>query len=218
MWGLFHLNVPHTQKDDKSRPIFNLRGLNHYIRTTHFKMEGPQRCLLCSPNTQRPPEVSTIYIEGQGVPVHVFPLVSVLHHESLRSSSNQSWPTCRGKGVRSVIYMHMYIDNILLFAGTKERARDHTAMTLDFLEALGFLVNYPKSQLTPSQTIVFLGFQIDSKSVSLSLREEKETHLRQEALRVHGRETVSASELAQLIGKLSAVMQPAPLHYRVYRD
>lgn len=42
MWGLFHLNVPHTQKDDKSRPIFNLRGLNHYIRTTHFKMEGIQ--------------------------------------------------------------------------------------------------------------------------------------------------------------------------------
>lgn len=114
--------------------------------------------------------------------------------------------------------MHMYIDNILLFARTKERARNHTAMTLDLLEALGFLVNYPKSQLTPSQTIVFLGFQIDSKSVSLSLREEKETHLRQEALRVHGRETVSASELAQLIGKLLAVMQPAPLHYRVYRD
>ena len=42
------------------------------------------------------------------------------------------------KGVHSVIY----INDILLMAQTEERVLDHTAMTLNLLEALGFLVNY----------------------------------------------------------------------------
>ena len=119
----------------------------------------------------------------------------------------------RSKGARSVIY----IDDILLMAQTEESARVHTAITLDLLEALGFLVNYPKFQLNPAQSIEFLGFQIDSKSVSLSLPEAKVTHLRQEAQRIQRLGTVSARQLAQLIGKLSAAIQavqPAPLHYR----
>lgn len=117
------------------------------------------------------------------------------------------------KGVRCVIY----IDDILLMPQSEEAPRNQTALTLNLLEALGFLVNYPKSQLQPTQTIEFLGFQVDSKLGCLSLPEAKVVHLRQEAQRIQNLHSVSARQLAQLIGKLSAAIQavqPAPLHYR----
>ena len=38
---------------------------------------------------------------------------------------------------------------------------EHTATTLSLLEALGFLVNYPKSVLEPTQELIFLGFIIE---------------------------------------------------------
>ena len=33
-------NLPCPKKDGGSRPVINLRPLNHYIRYQHFKMEG----------------------------------------------------------------------------------------------------------------------------------------------------------------------------------
>ena len=78
-------------------------------------------------------------------------------------------PIMTYKGVRCVIY----IDDILLMAQLEGVAWNQTALTLDLLETLGFLVNCPKFQLQPTQKIKFLGFQVDSKSGCLSLPEEK---------------------------------------------
>ena len=64
----------------------------------------------------------------------------------------------RSKGVRSVVFL----DNILLMGPTEETVQHHSALTLDLLEALGFVVNYLKSQLTPTRNIEFLEFQVDS--------------------------------------------------------
>ena len=99
----------------------------------------------------------------------------------------------RSKGVRSVIY----IDDILLMGQAKEIVQDHTAITLDLLEALGFLVNYPKSQLVPTQSLDSLGFRINSITMSLSLPDTKIAHICQEAQRIQGLEQVSARQLAQ---------------------
>ena len=52
------------------------------------------------------------------------------------------------KGVKSVVY----IDNILLIAQSLELLKQHTLATLNLLEALGYLVNYPKSQLIPTHS------------------------------------------------------------------
>ena len=53
---------------------------------------------------------------------------------------------------------------------TEERV---LAMTLDRVEALGLLVNYPKYQLVPTQSIDFLGFKVDANTVSQSLPDAK---------------------------------------------
>jgi hypothetical protein len=37
------------------------------------------------------------------------------------------------------------------------------------LERLGFIVNYKKSMLTPTQSIPFLGFDLDSVNLTISI-------------------------------------------------
>ena len=77
-------------------------------------------------------------------------------------------------GVQCVIY----IDDILLMHQIKQNLRGQMALALGLLEALGFLVKYPKSQLEPSQVIDYLGFVIDSIKKELRLPKEKLNQIR----------------------------------------
>ena len=73
------------------------------------------------------------------------------------------------QGIRCVIYF----DNLLLLNKNPTTLKEHTLLALDLLEALGFLVNYPKSHLTPSQEVEYLGFLIDSSQRELCLPKTK---------------------------------------------
>ena len=73
------------------------------------------------------------------------------------------------KGIRCVIYL----DDILLLDQNRAKLIEHTATTLSLLKGLGFLVNYPKSELDPTQKLIFLGFIINSITKELSLPQEK---------------------------------------------
>ena len=98
----------------------------------------------------------------------------------------------------------IYLDDLLLLDQDKERLKEHTAIALAILEALGFLVNYPKSSLSPGQIVTFLGFVIDSRARTLSLPPEKVSALKRQVRTMSKRRLVSARALAQLIGKMSA--------------
>ena len=89
--------------------------------------------------------------------------------------------------------------------------------TLWLLQMLGFVINWEKSVLDPSQEMEYLGFVIDSPHLSLSLPASKVAKIRQECVKMLGAVTVSVRELASLIGKLTVSIMailPAPLHYR----
>ena len=70
----------------------------------------------------------------------------------------------------------VYIDDLLLLHQDKEKLREFSATVLVLLESLGFLINYPKSVLEPTQNLVFLGFTINSggKGTESSCREVRE--------------------------------------------
>ena len=87
----------------------------------------------------------------------------------------------------------------------------HTSLTLNLLEALGFVVNnYPKSQLEPSQVIDYLGFVNDSVKKELQLPKIK--------AEANAPEPCLSKELATLIGRLAAAILIAPLHYRSLQE
>ena len=85
------------------------------------------------------------------------------------------------------------------------------------LENLGFVINHPKSELTPTQEIEFLGFTVNSTTMELRLSGEKIKRIRTEAGRLLQSNSVSALGLSRLIGKMNAATQAiciAPLYYR----
>jgi hypothetical protein len=70
----------------------------------------------------------------------------------------------RSQGIRLIIYL----DDILIIASSVETLNLHKKIAIDLLESLGFLINYKKSNLIPSQQIVFLGMLVDAL-ISLTL-------------------------------------------------
>ena len=119
----------------------------------------------------------------------------------------------RSLGIRLIIY----IDDILVIGKSPDEVRDHVEALIALLEGLGFIVNMEKSVTTPSQQIEFLGLQVDTITMCLSLPGHKIKAIRGEASQLLRPGSLSARRLAQFIGKLNATSQavfPAPLFYR----
>ena len=79
------------------------------------------------------------------------------------------------------------------------------------------MINWKKSVLIPSQTMDFLGFQINSVEMMLFLPEQKVRHIQEWCKSFLCREQVSVRDLAKIIGKMIATMQailPATLQCR----
>lgn len=219
------------KKDGQMRPVINLRPLNQFLVHNHFKMEGMHvvRDLLLKNDWMTRIDLKDAYFTIPINPIHWkylrFKWLARTYQFTCLPFGLASAPRVftkilrpvvgflRSKGIRCVIYL----DDILLLEQDKSRLIEHTATTVLLLEALGFLVNYPKSALEPAQKLIFLGFTIDSVMKELSLPQEKMEVIVKEAKSILELQKISARSLAQLIGKMSAALlaiQPAPLHYR----
>ena len=64
----------------------------------------------------------------------------------------------RQRGVK----LHVYLDDWLIRADTPEQAQLHTQTTISVLHFLGWIINYEKSDLTPSQDFQFIGMQFNT--------------------------------------------------------
>ena len=105
----------------------------------------------------------------------------------------------REMGVRLIIYL----DDILFMAERKQ------------LENLGFVVNYEKSVLIPSPQMEFLGFLVDSTSMTLALPGEKIRKIQREYQKALTVSSLTLRKLASLIGFLNSSIEAvfqAPLH------
>ena len=105
---------------------------------------------------------------------------------------------------------------MLIIAKTHELANCHAATTVNLLESLGFTINSQKSILTPS-TIEFLGFLVDSKTLTLSLPKEKIKKAKKACQSILDNPLPSIQQLSQLLGYLTSTIQavfPAPIHFQ----
>lgn len=102
-----------------------------------------------------------------------------------------------------------YLDDFLFAASTRALAIIHTSVALKLLRSLGLQINEAKSETTPKQAIVFLGFKFDTTRWRVSVPADKIEALRRQAkqvLRAHSAGTLSIRRLASLHGKLIAMM------------
>ena len=113
--------------------------------------------------------------------------------------------------------MIVYLDNMLVLGSSPQEEKAQVEIIIEILSQLGFVINKEKSQLELTQKIQFLGFWIDSKSMTISLPQEKVEKIKQEARVMIQKRCVSLRELTCLLGRMSATSQavlPAPMCYR----
>ena len=169
------------------RPILDCRPLNKYLQTYHFKMEGLNTVkeLLQPGDWMTSIDLKSAYLQV-GINQKHQPLLTFqwrdqfIHFTTLPFGVNiaprvfsklmrRAVQLVRQMGVR-IVY---YLDDTLILARSPEEAIRHTALWALVLTELGFVINWEKSQLTPIQKSIFLGTEIDSIKMSLSLPEEK---------------------------------------------
>ncbi|KAM4702972.1 uncharacterized protein WCC33_011531 [Rhinophrynus dorsalis] len=219
------------KKNSGLRPVINLRALNECVLYRHFKMEGIHilRDLLLLSDWMIKIDLKDAYLTVPMAPSSQIFLQFSWHDQTWQFTclpfGLSSAPRCftkllkpvvaslRSHGVRLIIYL----DDILIMSQYRSLLCIHTEWTIRLLTDLGFLINWEKSELIPSQRIQFLGFIVDSLQASLSLPGSKIRMIRKEIRSILRLEQFSLRKLARVVGLLSASIQaifPGPLHYR----
>ena len=111
----------------------------------------------------------------------------------------------------------LMIINILILADSPTMLKKHMEAVAQELRALRFSINLKKYIWEPNQIIEFLGFSINSVSMTISLPSDKIKKVLKECSHALNAIRVSGRQLAQLIGLLSSTIPaiaPAQLHYR----
>ena len=110
----------------------------------------------------------------------------------------------------------IYLDDILIMSESHDLALTHASTALNLLEGLGFVVNYEKSCLKPGQVIEFLGFEINSQTLTILLPRDKIRNIKK-CQNLLDNPNPSVREILKFLGLLTSSIQaisPAPLHYR----
>lgn len=58
--------------------------------------------------------------------------------------------------------VYLYLDDVLICSPSREQAHMDVLLTVQTLQRLGFILNFPKSSLTLTQSLEHLGLQLDT--------------------------------------------------------
>ena len=112
-----------------------------------------------------------------------------------------------------------YLDDILICADSSEKCLSHLNKSLSLLTSLGFVINYKKSILVPSQRILHLGYLWDSVTMTKSLPADKLAKIKKMVKKCSSN-PCSIRTHAALLGLLvssSNGFKFAALHYRFFQ-
>jgi len=219
------------KKDGGQRPVINLKGLNQFVKTEHFKMEGLHLLpdLLQSQDWLVKMDLKDAYLQ---VPVHPdyqhllsFQWEGKTYKFQCLPFGLSAAPRVFTKLLKPVVgflrqngcRLIIYLDDILLMHQDRTQLEQITQLTCQLFESLGLIVNQKKSMLTPTQEMDFLGFHLCSNTMKISIPTEKLRKIQQDARRMLQQTSISVREIARFVGKTTATMRAiplAPLHYR----
>ena len=215
----------------KWRLILNLKALNLYTEHQHFKMEdircvkdllnrGDYMCkldlkdaYLSVPIAQCHRKYLKFAWQGTVYQYNVLPFGLATAPRAFTKLMKPALAHLRSKGVRLIAYL----DDLLIIGKDKREAEEAYQNAKSLMESLGFVINLEKSQAIGTQKMEFLGFIIDSVSMTFRLPQDKVKDIRQKCRCALQDPRLTIRELAHLIGTLVATrlaVTPAPLHYR----
>lgn len=219
------------KKNGQFRPVINLKGLNRFVRYDHFKLENLNslRPLIQPGDWMVKVNLQDAYFT---LPIHLE------HRKFLRfvwrgrlyefvclpfGLSSAPWiftkalkplvAFLRRRGVRIVIYL----DDMLILHQNRNCLLALTQETVELITPLGFLINWKKSELSPTQSLEFLGMGIDSVRFIFRLPTEKVEKLRKRCRRLLTSPRATARQVASLLGDFVWAVPSVPYaqaHYR----
>ena len=227
---------PVPKPEGKLRIILNLKKLNEYVEYHHFKMDNIKVVLA---NVTKGCFMTSLDLKQAYHSVRI--------HSDYRKYLKFEWNTslyeftCYPNGLgpcprkftklmkAPLSYLrergHLiigYIDDFFLQGRNKEKCQHSLMEAIRLLQRLGFTIHVDKSQLDPSTRVVFLGFIIDSETMTVTLTLEKKEKLVILINKVLSKEMVKIRDVASLVGKFVSSAPASlygPLHYRtVERD
>ena len=119
------------------------------------------------------------------------------------------------------IMLVIYLDDMLIRAGSMSEALEARDTLIFLLENLGFTINWEKSILQPTHRLEFLGMEVDTLEMTITLPEKKVQAIILLCQQRLTQETLSLREMSQLIGKLystSPAILQAPLQIRALQQ
>ena len=200
------------------RPVLDLKRLNKYIRLEHFKMESLNTVILL---VQPGDWMASIDLQDAyfHIPIHSqfqhflrFKVGNLhLQFQCLPfgiSSAPRTFSKVLGAILaplreRGIRVLH-YLDDILVLSQHKSTLEEHTQTVLNTLTRFGWLINFTKSQLAPTQRMVYLGALFSTPERAVSLPPEKIPALIQKVKRALESHSMSASDCLSLTGSLAS--------------
>ena len=115
------------------------------------------------------------------------------------------------------ILVTIYIDDILVQASTQEEAFYHAKIVSLVLMALGWSINWEKSNFVPSQEILHLGFIINTNNMTVKCPQDKVARLQTFCKETLKSGLISGHDLEKMLGTMESLRPVVPLaalHYR----
>ncbi|KAL0870236.1 hypothetical protein ABMA27_005269 [Loxostege sticticalis] len=98
----------------------------------------------------------------------------------------------------------IYLDDLLCINGSYLGCAQKVEEVLSFLESLGFVINYDKSDIFPSQQKTFLGFEIDSAEMALKLPLSKRQKISVLLDNISKKQKIPIRDFAKFLGVLTS--------------
>ena len=108
-----------------------------------------------------------------------------------------------------------YLDDIWLMGTSRDECNSNVVATCKLLIDAGCLINEGKSVVAPSRTVKFLGFTLNSVTMTVSLPLEKRGRITSMCTALNEQSTTSIRFLAKVIGVLVSSL-PAVPHGALY--
>ena len=104
----------------------------------------------------------------------------------------------------------VYVDDSLLLAQTFQECFDNVLATISMLPELGFVIHLTKSIFVPTQKITFLGFEIDTLNMTVTLTTNKKENIRNTTAVMLLKQSCSIRTLASFLGNIVSSFETVP--------
>lgn len=222
------------KKDGGFRPILDLRGLNRHLKHLPFRMLRIKDVIQAVT-----PQAWFTSVDLKDAYFHV--PVARDHRRFLRfafqgrvyqycvlpfglSLAPRVFTRCVQIALdplqRQGLLVLPYLDDWLLIACSPRQVATATRQLLSHVTALGFTINWTKSSLTPSQSVEFIGMNLDSRQMLASLTPTRQRAIRGTlALVRRGRHLphLTLLRLAGLLAAATSVVRLGLLHLRPFQ-